>query len=362
MTANPKKPAPKTKQAAPRAPAAFRLETTKKKTADQITFDEVPETGPETATGNSRVEDSSALIYAPGMAKPAKSRRWPWGKLFFSAALGLISFTFGLWAYDSVVALFSRNDWLGWGAIALAGLAGVAFLGFCFSEISGLMRLKHLSHLREQSAHAGQSATAANRFETQLVGLYAKRADLAHARAEIARHKSEIIDPADRVALAERIMLAPLDAQAKRLVADTARRVSVVTAVSPAALVDLGFVAFSHMRLIRSLAELYGSRPGYLALMRLSRQVITHLAVTGGMAVGEGLIQQVLGHGLAARLSARLGEGVLNGLLATRVGLSAIDMCRPMPFTALPRPTVTELATSLSLTTSQTKGKDPTEG
>ena len=56
------------------------------------------------------------------------------------------------------------------------------------------------------------------------------------------------------------------------------------------------------------------------------------------MAVGDSLVQQVLGHGIAAKLSQRLGEGVLNGLLTARLGLAAIDVTRPLPFTALPRP------------------------
>ena len=49
------------------------------------------------------------------------------------------------------------------------------------------------------------------------------------------------------------------------------------------------------------------------------------------MAAGDSLIQQVLGHGIAAKLSARLGEGVLNGLLTARLGLAAIEVARPLP-------------------------------
>ncbi len=63
-----------------------------------------------------------------------------------------------------------------------------------------------------------------------------------------------------------------------------------------------------------------------------------HLAVTGAVSAGDSLIQQVVGHGLAARLSARLGEGVVNGLMTARIGISAMDLCRPMPFRALQRP------------------------
>jgi putative membrane protein len=68
-----------------------------------------------------------------------------------------------------------------------------------------------------------------------------------------------------------------------------------------------------------------------------------HLAVTGGLAASDSLIQQMLGHGIAAKLSARLGEGVLNGLLTARFGLAAVDLTRPVPFAALPRPTLSDL-------------------
>jgi putative membrane protein len=51
----------------------------------------------------------------------------------------------------------------------------------------------------------------------------------------------------------------------------------------------------------------------------------------------------MLGHGIAAKLSARLGEGVLNGLLTARFGLAAVDLIRPVPFAALPRPTLSDL-------------------
>jgi putative membrane protein len=65
------------------------------------------------------------------------------------------------------------------------------------------------------------------------------------------------------------------------------------------------------------------------------------------MAAGDSLIQQMLGHGIAAKLSQRLGEGVLNGLLTARLGLAAIDLTRPLPFNALPRPALADLAKDL---------------
>jgi len=149
------------------------------------------------------------------------------------------------------------------------------------------------------------------------------------------------------VRLAERELMTPLDQEARRLVSAAAQRVSIVTAVSPRAVLDVLFVFAAAVRLVRQLARLYGARPGTLGMIRLMRHIIAHLAITGGMAASDTLIQQVLGHGIAAKLSQRLGEGVLNGLLTARLGLAAIDVTRPLPFTALPRPALGDLMKDL---------------
>ena len=105
-----------------------------------------------------------------------------------------------------------------------------------------------------------------------------------------------------------------------------------MTAISPRAILDVLFVVAQIVRLVRRIAEIYGGRPGLLGLIKLARSIGAHIAITGGMAVGDSLLQQLVGHGIASRISARMGEGVLNGLLTARVGLSALAVCRPMPF------------------------------
>jgi putative membrane protein len=170
---------------------------------------------------------------------------------------------------------------------------------------------------------------------------------LARARAGLESHLGEIIDGADLVRLAERELIGPLDREARQIVGDAAKRVSLVTAVSPRAAIDMLFVLATALGVVRRLAYLYGGRPGTLGLMRLFRQVVAHLVLTGGMAAGDSLIQQMLGHGIAAKLSVRLGEGVLNGLLTARLGLAAIEVTRPLPFAALPAPTLTDVAGNL---------------
>jgi putative membrane protein len=96
------------------------------------------------------------------------------------------------------------------------------------------------------------------------------------------------------------------------------------------------------------MAELYEGRTGAFGSIRLLRKVLGHLAVTGVASIGDGLVQQVIGHGVASRLSARLGEGVLNGLMTARVGISAMEVCRPAPFHTVERPKLSAVLKTLT--------------
>jgi putative membrane protein len=190
--------------------------------------------------------------------------------------------------------------------------------------LAGLFRLKQLARLRLQGDEAASKndRDAAVIMLRSLITLHGDRPDTARGRRLVAAHLGEIVDGRDLLVLAERDLIAPLDKRAKLLASAAARRVAVVPAVSPRAVFDVVYVLWESVRLIRAVADLYGSRPGALGLGRLMKAVVSHLAVTGSVAVGDTLLQQIIGHGVAARLSAKLGEGVVNGLMTARIGLS----------------------------------------
>lgn len=276
---------------------------------------------------------------------PVRRKRFSWSRLLLGAVAGIVSLAVGLWLDQLVRELFAREDWLGWLALTLVAIAGLAAAAIIIREVAGLVWLRRIDRLRRQAdlAAARDDRPEAEAVVAGLLGLYADRVDLAAGRRATDARTDEVIDGRDRLVLAEADLLAPLDETARRLVSDAAARVSVVTAVSPRAAVDLIFVAVATLGLIRRLAALYGGRPGFIGFARLTRLVITHLAVTGSIAIGDGLAQQLIGHGLAAKLSARLGEGVINGLLTARLGIAAIEVCRPLPFIERRRPSVSEV-------------------
>ncbi len=295
-------------------------------------------------------EPFDAIEAADGVVVPmGERRRAPWVGILLSALSGLLVLGLGLALENLIVDLYAVTPWLGWVALALSVIAALAFFAIIGREFLGIWREQKIERLRDAAidALAVKDHKAAKGIVGDLIGLYAMRGSAAQGSARLKALTDEIIDADDRLAIAERELLAPLDAQAKRAIAAAAKQVSLVTAVSPRAIVDVAFVIFAAVRLLRTLSRIYGGRPGLFGFLRLAKAALNHLAVTGGVAVGDSLMQQVLGLGLAARISAKLGEGVLNGLMTARFGLAALSVCRPLPFIREEPPKIGDVAGEL---------------
>lgn len=292
---------------------------------------------PDAAPPEGRAMQAAATFAA---RPPSALGRWFWRLL---GALAV--FFLGLWTWDFVTGLIARSPWLGYGALVLVGAFVAVCTGIALREWAAFARLRRLDaiHRMADRALAEDDLDGARRVVARLRALYAGRDELKWGLARLAEREGEVLDADALLGLAEAEVLAPLDAAARREIEAAARQVAAVTAVVPLALADVVAALAGNLRMIRRIAEIYGGRAGTLGSWRLTRTVLTHLVATGAVAVGDDLIGSVAGGGVLSKISRRFGEGVINGALTARVGVAALEVCRPLPFARAPAPSVSSL-------------------
>lgn len=286
------------------------------------------------------VPDAAPRGLAMQMAATATRPRSALTRVALWAFSAFFSFALSVAAWDFVTGLLARNAVLGWVAFALLAAAVLAAVFLALREWSAYARLARLDTLRQQAevARAEANLKEARRLTDALNRLYASRSETAWGRSRLAERQAEVLDADALLSLAESELLAPLDLLARTAVEQSARQVATVTALVPLALADVATALFANARMIRRIAEIYGGRSGAIGSWGLLRRVFSHLVATGALALTDDLIGSVAGGGVLSKLSRRFGEGVVNGALTARVGLAAIDLCRPLPFVALERP------------------------
>lgn len=286
--------------------------------------------------------DGAAMQQVAALAAHRPSRIAKW---FWSFALGLVGFVASLAAWDYVTALLARSPVLG-------GIASVLIAGFVLilialavKELAAFSRLQRLDgiHKSAERALASGDLDEARSTINQLNRLYARRDDTSWGRQKLAEQQSDVLDADGLLGLAEQTVLAPLDARAMREIEAAARQVATVTALVPLALADVVTALTANLRMIRRIAEVYGGRSGTFGSWRLTRTVFGHLVATGAVAIGDDMIGSIAGGGVLSKVSRRFGEGVVNGALTARVGVAAMEVCRPLPFHATKKPSITAL-------------------
>lgn len=286
--------------------------------------------------------------------KPSVLARWFWG-----LALAVLGAMVSVAAWDFAISLITRVPVLGWVVTAMLAALVLVGLAIALREMAAIARLSRVDGLKRaaDTALADEDLGAARAVCDRLDGLYRGREDVRWGRQRLAERKEEQFDASSLLALAEDELLAPLDAAASREVEAAARQVATVTALVPLALADVVTALAASLRMIRRIAEIYGGRAGFLGSWRLTRAVFTHLVTTGAVAVGDDLLEPVLGGSILSKLSRRFGEGLVNGALSARVGVAAMEVCRPLPFSERHKPSVRRIV-KRALTGLFSKGQD----
>lgn len=266
-------------------------------------------------------------------------------RIFCGALLGLVGLWAGIAAWDFAFSLFERNIWLGRIALGLGAIMLFVLAVVIVRELVALARLSRIDRIRSMAddARRDNDMDMARATTRAMARLYGSRDDTKWGIDRLREAAVETMDADTLLETAERDVLGPLDDAARSEIEAACRQVATITAIVPLTLADVFVALTANLRMIRKLAVIYGGRSGRLGSWRLMRVVAAHLVTTGAVGIADDMLGAVAGGGAVSKISRRFGEGVINGALTTRVGLAAVDVCRPLPFVALKRPGTTEV-------------------
>lgn len=278
-------------------------------------------------------EGSLPAALAP-IIEPDEPVKRPWFRLAAGAGSLFVLGLLGLDAYDAARDLFTRSVWLGGGFSLLLGLVVTGAIGVVGREVMSLRRLGRVDDLRVEGEGlmVSEAHGQAEDFLRKVEKLYRDRQDLDRPIWRFHDQASDALNDRERVELFAHHVFGPMDRAAYQIVKSSGRDIAVLTALTPIGALDSLIVLVRTVSMMRGIAKLYGVRPGFTATLRLARRGVRNIIIAGvGELVSHAAVEAA-GASLLRVLSARAGQGAVNGLLAARIGLSIMQICRPLPF------------------------------
>ena len=289
--------------------------------------------------------DETALQddFEPSLSELPEQRSSGWLRWGGGAVLALSLLEAGSFLYQQLFL----NPWLGGVWIAATGALLIGSGSAIWREYRVLRRLRSNTQCRKQAddlRSAGQYGNAqafcrrlAN--ETGLQNLPGYQQWLEHIEPH--HNDSEVL------VLFSRFVLHPLDEKALQLVLKSSSQTALLVAASPLALADMLLVLWRNLKMLRDIASVYQIRLGYWGQIRLIRQILRNMVFAGTTELATELGTDWFSSELTSKLSAKLAQGLGSGLLSARLGINAIQLCRPVTLLADEKPKLSQIRKAL---------------
>ncbi len=286
-------------------------------------------------------DESNALPEGAGermVDEALRPKRSLWRRLTGAAAL-LFAASVVAQGVQTLHQAWLQKEWITLGAGAAGALIVIAGVGALASEWRRLYKLRQRAEEREIGRELlnSQAMGRGRPFCEKL----AQQAGLDNAHPALQRwHASlhETHNDHEVVALYAQLVQPVMDRQARREISRHAAESTLMIAVSPLALVDMAFIAWRNIRLVNRIAAIYGIELGYFSRLRLFRLVLLNIAFAGASELVREVGMDWISQDIAARWSARAAQGIGAGLLTARLGIKAMELCRPLPWLEKDKP------------------------
>ena len=305
---------------------------------------------PDTDADNESLEGE--LLEAQFEQSVQPPPRW-WKRALIGTALLFFTATVApsvQWLVDT----WQQNQWIYFAFSLVLCLAVLLGISAIIGEWRRLAKLRHRAEIQTQSQQwlksavnfkdvfspaEHQQAVALCQEVSKFVHIDGQNPDFMQWQKQI----HEAYSAREILHLFSQNVLQPVDKQAKKLITKASTESAALVAISPLALVDIFFIAWRNIRLINQIAQIYGIELGYFSRIRLLRIVLVNMAFAGATELIQDLGVNWLSQDLTAKLSARAAQGIGVGILTARLGIKAMEFCRPLAFQPGEKPRLSQL-------------------
>lgn len=279
------------------------------------------------------------------MFKPSRF----WLRLFL-ACLGLFALAVVAQSVQWLIDSWQDHRWIELAfALVFFGIS-VAGIGALGSEWRKLVRLRQHYYQQQQSeqllfASPQSGEKAVELGKTVLARLHSPHTEQAGKRwlsqLDEAYHSQEVLY------LFSQNVLLPIDEQVKKLISKSAVENAMIVGISPLAVVDVLMVAWRNIALVNKITRAYGMELGYISRLKLFKMVLTNMVFAGATEIVTDLGSEFFAQNLSAKFSMRAAQGIGVGLLTARLGIKAMEFCRPVVFAKNERPSLSVVRQAL---------------
>lgn len=293
------------------------------------------------------IDDEPAERLAEFQFEPLKPAR-RWVRLLL-AALVLFVLAAVAQTVQWLVESAQTGQWIAFVAALACLLASFVGVGVLINEWAKLRWLRKYQHEQQISRDLWQDSRAASGQKAQEFCKNALRRLPQSAQSE-KRWLSQLDDAyngEEVLYLFSQTVLDPIDQRVKKLISKSAVESAALVALSPLAVADILMVAWRNFALVNQISRAYGIEMGYFSRLKLFKLVLTNMVFAGATELALEAGTELISQNLTAKISSRAAQGIGVGLLTARLGLKAMEFCRPVAFQAENRPKLAEIRQTL---------------
>ncbi len=271
-----------------------------------------------------------------------KASAWLW---LAGSLGGLLILTLLVDSYNFVVEQYDNNFVLGTVFLFLIIVISGTSLTLIWQAIQKIRTLRTVSNLQQE----GQKIITQNAYGNAKSYLnkialfysedlsFRNRLDSFYISINDSHHDREIC------ALFSHKVMHDIDQQAYQIVTKASKETALFVMISQIALLDTILTLWRNVRMIRQIATLYGGKPGFFGSISLTVTVIQNLIYADvSETVADGTAE-ILGGSVLSVMSTQIAQGLGAGILTARLGIHAMNACRPLPFMKDEQPRLKEI-------------------